>query len=489
MTLLVAIFLPLAVATVIGRVPARYLQAAGLLATGLDLLVSLLVLQAAASGAPLSLDVDWAGPAGLGLRLSADGVSGSLLVLNALVGLMAVLATRVHDLQRPHLFMAMLLAVQTAVAGALLARDLVLFFVFYEAVLLPFFILIAVFGEGRAQYVAIKLLVFTSAGSLAMLVSILAIFVASGGSGSSSFAFDQLSRVRFSGGAVLFGLGAADLAFLGFTFAFAIKTPLFPFHGWLAEAYTSAPTPVVMVLAGVVSKLGPYGFFRIALPLLPSAAKQFSPLLMTLAAVGIVYGALLALRQEDIKRMVAYLSLSHMCFISLGIFSLTPAGISGGVLQMLNHGILITSLFFIVGHLERRLGTRRSSRLGGLSRRAPLLAAVFLVLALATLGMPGLNGFVGEYLILLGTYARSWTLLIIAAVGVVLAAWYTLRLYQGTMNGEPQPDAGTAEIGAVETSVLAPLAAMAVLIGVFPEPFLSFITGSVGGVVKLLVGG
>jgi NADH-quinone oxidoreductase subunit M len=488
MTLLIAVFLPLAVATIIGRIPARYLQQAGLLTTGLDLLVSLVVLQAAARGAPLSLDVDWAGQAGLGLRLSADGVSASLLTLNAVVGLMAVLVMRVDEIKRPHLFLAMLLAVQTAVAGALLARDLVLFFVFYEAVLLPFFILIALFGEGRAQYNALKLLIFTSAGSLAMLVSILAIFVASGGSGSSSFAFDQLGHVRFGGGS-LFGLGAADLVFLGFTLAFAIKTPLFPFHGWLAEAYTSAPTPVVMLLAGVVSKLGPYGFFRIALPLLPSAAARFSPLLMTLAAVGIVYGALLALRQDDTKRMVAYLSLSHMCFISLGIFSLTLAGISGGVVQMLNHGILITSLFLIVGHLERRLGSRRLSELRGLSRRAPLLAAVFLVLALATLGMPGLNGFVGEYLILLGTFARSWVLLLIAAAGVVLAAWYTLRLYQGTMNGEPQAEAGPAEIGAAETGVLLPLAAMAVLIGVFPAPLLSLIDGGVGGVVKLLGGG
>ena len=488
MTLLIAVFLPLAVATVIGRIPARYLRAAALLATGLDLVVSLVVLQAAAGGAPLSLNVEWAGPAGLGLRLSADGVSATLLALNAVVGLMAVLATRISELKRPHLFLAMLLAAQTAVSGAFLARDLVLFFVFYEAVLMPVFILIAVFGEGRSQYVALKLLVFTSAGSLAMLVSILAIFVASGGSGSSSFALDQLGRVRFSAGSV-FGLGAADLAFLGFTLAFAIKTPLFPFHGWLAEAYTSAPTPVVMLLAGVVSKLGPYGFFRIAMPLLPSAAHRFSPLLMTLAAVGIVYAALLALRQEDTKRMVAYLSLSHMCFISLGIFSLTAAGISGGVLQMLNHGILITSLFVIVGHLERRLGTRQSSQLTGLSRGAPLLAAVFLVLALATLGMPGLNGFVGEYLILLGTYARSWTLLLIAAAGVVLASWYTLRLYQGRMNGEPQPQTGSAEIGAAETGVLVPLATMAVLIGVFPAPLLSLVDGGVGAVVKVLGGG
>jgi NADH-quinone oxidoreductase subunit M len=482
MTLLILLFLPLLVALVMPRVPTRYLQTVGLLATGVDLLVSLVVLQAAANGTPLNLNYSWAGTAGLGFRLSADGVSSSLLALNALVGLMAMLATRVDDIKRPHLFMALLLSTQTAVAGALLAQDLVLFFVFYEAVLVPFFVLIAVFGEGDRQRSALKLLIFTSAGSLAMLLSIVAVFVAGG---SSSFALDHLAGAHFSGG-ILLGLTGADLAFIGFALAFAIKTPLFPFHGWMADVYTSAPTPVVMVLAGVVSKLGPYGFFRVALPLVPSGARDFSPVLMALAAVGIVYGALLALRQEDAKRMVAYLSLSHMCFITLGILSLTPAGISGGVLQMINHGILITSLFFIVGHLERRMGTRRRGQLGGLSVRAPMLAAVFLVLALAILGMPGLNGFVGEYLILLGAYARSWVLLLVAAFGVILAAWYTLRFYQGAMNGASREGDAVAEIGPVESGVLVPLAILAVVIGVYPAPFLSVIGDAVGTVVKLV---
>ncbi|HXA43832.1 MAG TPA: NADH-quinone oxidoreductase subunit M [Candidatus Solibacter sp.] len=485
MTLLILLFLPLVAALAIPRLPVRYLQTVGLLATGIDLLVSLVVLQGAANGAPLSLDYSWAAGAGLNFRLSADGVSSALLALNALVGLMAVLATRVADIKRPHLFMALLLSTQTAIAGALLAQDLVLFFVFYEAVLVPFFILIAVFGEGDRQRSALKLLIFTSAGSLAMLLSILTVYAAGGG----GFALGRLTGVHLVGGSLLFGLTAADIAFAGFALAFAIKTPIFPFHGWLADVYTSAPTPVVMILAGMVSKLGPYGFFRVALPLLPDGARDFSPLLMALAAVGIVYGALLALRQQDAKRMVAYLSLSHMCFITLGILSLTPAGISGGVLQMLNHGILITSLFFIVGHFERRLGTRDRANLGGLSSRAPLLTAVFLVLALATLGMPGLNGFVGEYLILLGAYARSWALLLVAAAGVVLAAWYTLRLYQGAMNGPAREADGAAEIGAVESGVLLPLAVLAVAIGVYPAPFLALINDAVGSLVKLMAAG
>jgi NADH-quinone oxidoreductase subunit M len=485
-TLLIGLFLPLAAGLVIFRLPARYLQVGALLATGVELLVSLVILQAAAQGKPLTLDLDWAGAAGLGLRLGADGVSSSLLALNALVGMAAGLATRVEQIKRPHLFVAMLLAAQTAVAGALLARDLVLFFVFFESVLVPFFVLIAVFGEGDGPRVAIKLLIFTSAGSLLMLLAILSVAIAGGGSHGPNFAIERLGRVHIGGGEILLGLGAADLAFLAFALAFAIKTPLFPFHGWLAEAYTAAPTPAVMILAGVVSKLGPYGFFRIALPLLPSAAQRFSPVLMTLSVIGIIYGALLALRQEDAKRVVAYLSLSHMCFISLGIFSLTPAGITGGVLQMVNHGILIASLFLIVGHLESRLGTRRKDQLHGLSQPAPLLAGVFLVLALGTLGMPGLNGFVGEYLILLGAFARSWALLLVAAGGVVLAAWYTLRLYQGMMNGEPAVESTDAEITAVETGVLVPLATLVVLIGVYPAPLVDLFGTSVGGVVKLL---
>ena len=485
MTLLILLFLPLAGALVVARVPTRYVQPVALLTAGVDLLVSLVVLQGAANGSPLSLDYSWAAGAGLNFRLSADGVSSVLLALNALVGLMAVLATRVDEVKRPQLFMALLLSTQTAVAGALLAQDLVLFFVFYEAVLVPLFVLIAIFGQGDRQRAALKLLIFTSAGSLAMLLSILTIFAAGGG----GFALGRATGAHLGGTPVFVGLTAADLAFGGFTLAFAIKTPLFPFHGWLADAYTSAPTPVVMILAGMVSKLGPYGFFRVALPLLPAAARDLSPLLMALAATGIVYGALLALRHEDAKRMVAYLSLSHMCFITLGILSLTPAGISGGVLQMINHGVLITSLFFVVGHFERRLGTRERGRLGGLSGRAPFLAALFLLLSLATLGMPGLNGFVGEYLILLGAYARSWPLLLVAAAGVVLAAWYTLRLYQGAMNGPAADGDGAVEIGAVESGVLLPLAILAVAIGVYPAPFLALINDAVGGLVKLLGSG
>jgi NADH-quinone oxidoreductase subunit M len=400
----------------------------------------------------------------------------------------ALLATQAREVRRPRLFVGLLLATATGSAGVLMAQDLVLFYVFWEAVLVPLFALIAIYGEGQKTQAALKLLIYTGGASVAMLVAILAVYSAH--PGAPTFAIDQLTRSNLGGGKLVLGLSRADLAFIGLAFAFAVKTPLFPFHGWMADAYTASPTPVVMVLAGVVSKLGPYGFFRVASPLLPPSAQRFTPLLMTLAAVGIVYGALLALRQEDVKRMVAYLSLSHMCFITLGITSLTPAGMSGAVVQMVNHGILIAALFFIVGHFERRLGTRRITEIVGLARGAPRLAAVFLLLALATLGLPGLNGFVGEYLVMLGAYSRSWALLLLAAAGVVLAAWYTLRLYQRTMNGpSAEVDGAVAELHSVELSVLLPLAALAVAIGVFPAPLLSAVNISVNSLVAILVTG
>ena len=488
MNLLVLLLLaPLVTAGLLPRVPKIYLRTAAMLGTGLSLLLALVAFEMAGSGVPLTFNGAWAPAAGIGLRLEADGVSGALLALNGLLFMLAVLATRVGEIDRPRLFLALLLSAEAAVSGALLARDLVFFFVCFDAVLVPVFFLVSIFGEGNRQAAAIKLLVYTGVGSLAMLLSILALYAAQPAA-TASFAFDHLSQVRLSGASLFLGLSTADLAFVGFALAFAVKSPMFPFHGWLPDAYTAAPTPVVMVLAGVISKLGPYGFYRVAIGLMPASAPRFSPLLMTLSAVGIVYGALVALRQDDAKRMVAYLSLSHMCFITLGILTLTSAGMAGGVLQMVNHGILVAGLFFIVGHLERRLRTRQRSRIRGISGRAPALAAVFLVLALATLGLPGLNGFAGEYLVMLGAAARSGWLVLLSAAGVVLAAWYTLRLYQGTMNGPREPGEAI-DIDLDDSYVLVPLAALAVLIGVYPALVVDTINRALPEVTRALGGG
>jgi NADH-quinone oxidoreductase subunit M len=440
-------------------------------------------MQVAAGGPPFSGAFAWAPSAGLVLRLEADGVSSTLLALNGLLFILAIMSSRLHEIERPRAFLVLMLLTQAAVAGLVMARDMVLFYVFWEAVLIPLFILIAAFGEGdrgRARQAAIKMLVFTGLGSLAMLLAILTLFAARDNGTGATFAMAELARVHLSNHQVFLGLGGADLAFLAFALAFAIKTPLFPFHGWLAEAYAAAPTPVVMVLAGVVSKLGPYGFFRVGLGVLPAGAERFRPLLMTLAGLGIVYGALLALRQTDAKRFVAYLSLSHMCFITLGIATGTSTGVAGGLVQMLNHGVLIAALFFIVDHLERKTGTRERSAIHGLARRGPVLASLFLGISLAVLGLPGMNGFVGEYLIMLGASARSWPILLLAASGVVLAAWYTLRFYQGTMNGETA-NTTSVELSGADVGVLAPVLALALLVGVYPGPLLALIARSLAG--------
>lgn len=494
MTLLIILGAPALAALLTVRCPASLLRALALAGAGASLLAALVAFQSSGQGSDLSFSTPWVPAVGLHLALRADGVSSTLLALGGLISVLAIISTRLEEIERPRLFLAMMLLTQAGAAGVFLARDMVVFYVCWEAVLVPMFVLVAGFGDGRGEAgrsanraAALKLLIYTGVGSLGMLLAILALYVAQSGP-SPSFDIAQLRHVHLAPGNAFLGLSRADLVFAGFALAFAFKSPIFPFHGWLADAYTAAPTPAVMVLAGVVSKLGPYGFYRVGVELMPAEAARFSGPLTTLAAVGIVYGALLALRQRDTKRTVAYASLSHMCFITLGIVGLTSAGLSGGVLQMANHGILIASLFFIVGHLERHTGTRDRAQLGGLARRAPALAALFLVLALAMLGLPGLNGFVGEYLIMAGTFTRSSWLLGLAAAGVVLAAWYTLRLYQGLMNG-PAAEGPDADVDGADAGVLVPLAALAVVIGIYPAPLLDVINHSVSALTLALGGG
>ncbi|MFN2463882.1 MAG: NuoM family protein [Candidatus Dormibacteria bacterium] len=486
MILVVLLLAPVLAALATFRAQRQYVKPVAVAGTAVSLALSIVAVVSAMSGTPLHASAPWAPAAGLTFRLGADGVSSVLLLLNASIALLALLATRTERLRRPHLFVAMLLLAQVGAAGVLLAQDLVLFFLFWETVLVPFMVLISVFGEGQRERAALKLLIYTAVGSLPMLVSIASLFALSG---AHSFLINDLASAG-GGATVMFGFSAAQLAFLGFTLAFAIKAPLFPFHGWMSDAYMACPTPALMMLAGVVSKLGPYGFYRVAIRLLPGPARQFSGLLMVLAAIGIVYGALLAVRQTDVKRTVVYLSLSHMSFITLGIVSLTTIGLAGASLQMLNHGILIAAMFYISGHLEGRLGTRDRGRIAGLASRAPLFGAVFMVISLAILGLPGLNGFVGEYLIMAGTYARSAWVLLPAATGVVLAAWYTLRLYQGVMNGSDDraPEAGSVELGNRELGVLLPLVVAAVAIGVYPGPWVAAVGHGVDHLSRIIAG-
>jgi NADH-quinone oxidoreductase subunit M len=428
----------------------------------------------------------WIPSAGISYHLGVDGLSLFLLGLNALLFLIAVVVT---DAETPRFkqFMMLLLILEAATAGIMLSLDLILFYVFWEAMLVPLYFLIGVWGEGARIYAAFKFLIYTVLGSFAMLIAILGVAAISfTQTGQLSFDWTQLIQHPASGIWHLpLGLGTVgiqQLLFLGFALAFAIKMPLFPLHTWLPAAYTASPIPVVIVFAGLVSKLGAYGFLRFNLALFPDAAHSFGPFLAVLAVIGILYGAFMALVQTDLKRLVAYASMSHLGFIGLGIFAGNLLGIEGSLVQMINHGVIIAALFLVVGMIERRAGTRYRAQLRGLAASAPLFAALFLIVSLAALGLPGLNGFVGEFLIMLGAWTAFVPLAVGAGIGVILAAWYVLRFYQGSMQEAPPQPPAFGEVRAVDAGVLAPLLALMVLIGISP----GFFPAAVEATVKAL---
>jgi NADH-quinone oxidoreductase subunit M len=419
--------------------------------------------------------LQWIPTLGISYHLGLDGLSLFLLGLNALLFLIAIAVT---DPGTPRLkqFILLLLILEAATAGILLALDLVLFYVFWEAMLVPLYFLIGVWGEGRRVYAAFKFLIYTVVGSFAMLIAILAV-AAINFSQTGHLTFDWTVLVQHPATGVwhlplqLGTVGIPQLLFLGFGLAFAIKMPIFPLHTWLPPAYTSSPIPVVIVFAGLVSKLGAYGFLRFNLSLFPDAAHSLGGPLAVLATIGILYGALMALVQTDLKRLVAYASMSHLGFIGLGIFAGNLLGIEGALVQMFNHGVIIAALFLVVGMIERRAGTRDRAELRGLAASAPLFAALFLVVSLAALGLPGLNGFVGEFLIMLGAWASFVPLAVGAGIGVILAAWYVLRFYQGSFQEAPLQPAGFADMRLADAGVLAPLLALMVGIGISPAFF------------------
>src|SRR5437879_6549572 len=403
-------------------VAGRVIKQLGILTTVITLALVLAIIggfQQGVGGLHLQFEevLRWIPSLGISYHLGIDGLSLFLLGLNALLFLIAIIVT---DSATPRLkeFILLLLILEAATAGILLALDLILFYVFWEAMLVPLYFLIGVWGEGRRVYAAFKFVIYTVLGSFAMLIAILAV---------AALEFQQTNRLSFDWVTLAqhpAGAAAQSLLFLGFALAFAIKMPIFPLHTWLPPAYTSAPVPVVIVFAGLVSKLGAYGFIRFNLGLFPDGTRQWPPLVAVLATIGILYGAFMALSQTDLKRLVAYASMSHLGFIGLGIFSQNVLGIEGALIQMINHGVIISALFLIVGMIERRTGTRDRTQLRGLARSAPAFAALFLVASLAALGLPGLNGFVGEFLIVLGAWSRFLPLAVAAGLGIVLAAWY-----------------------------------------------------------------
>ena len=396
-------------------------------------------------------------------RLGVDGISLWLLVLNAFLTLIAVLATPL-ELPNESRFIGLLLLMAAGMAGVFLAVDLVLFYVFWEAMLIPAYFLLWGWGTAeRPGQAALKFVLFTLAGSLLMLVGIVAEYAYTG---QRSFDIPFLLQ-NPPAPAIQFGL------FFLFGIAFVIKVPVFPFHSWLPDAYLSAPVPLLVTFAGVMGKTGAYAMLRVLVPLFrhPVGWWDWNAVLPVLAVAGIVWGALLALTQRDLKALVAYSSISHLGFIVLGVFTFNAQGQQGAVVQMVNHGLIVPALFLIVGWLEVRLGSRDRGRLSGLAPRMPVLAGVFTVVTLAALGLPGLNSFVGEFMILLGAWQLSPVLAVAACAGLVLAPVYMLRFFQGVMQGESvraQEGQPSLDLRGAELALLSPLVVLMFVLGLYP---------------------
>ncbi len=408
-------------------------------------------------------------PLNIEYHLGADGLSLWLVLLTTFITPIAMLASWQSITHRVKEFFVMLLVLETGMTGVFLSLDLFLFFVFWEAMLVPMYFLIGIWGHERRIYAAIKFVLYTMAGSILMLVGIIWLYQLTG-----TFSLPEIQALIVSNKLVL-SHRTEVLLFGAFFLAFAIKVPLFPLHTWLPDAHVEAPTAGSVVLAGVLLKMGTYGLLRFNLPLFPSASLEFAPWIALLAIIGIIYGALVAMVQPDLKKLVAYSSVSHLGFVVLGIFSFNPIGVQGAVYQMLNHGISTGALFLCVGMLYDRRHTHLIREFGGLATPMPRFAAFFLFVCLSSLGLPMLNGFVGEFLILLGTFQRNYVWAACAATGVIFSAVYLLWAYQRAIFGgiTHEKNASLPDLSRREGLILWPMCALILVMGVLSPVFLS----------------
>ncbi len=482
LTLLVAV--PVVGALVVALLPAQRPEVAKLVGVVFTLVVAALAAAILGdfdrheAGYQFVSHHSWISDLGISWKVGIDGISLWLIVLTALLFPIALVGPKVdHDVKS---YVAWILLLEAGCLGVFCSLDLFLFFIFWEIVLVPMYFLIGGWGHGRRTYAALKFFVYTALGSALMLVAIIALASLSA-KGGRPLTFDLEELANRQG---VLSIETSRWLFAAFALSFGIKVPLFPFHTWLPDAHTEAPTAGSVILAGVMLKLGTYGFIRFGLELFPQASVDLAPLFLTLATIGIIYGALVATVQKDLKRLVAYSSVAHMGFIVLGTFSLTRQGLVGGVLQMVNHGVSTGALFLLVGMIYERRHTREISQLRGLSKAAPVLGGVFMLVMLSSIGVPGLNGFVGEFLTLAGTFmTRRWWA-VVAATGVILAAIYLLWAYQRTFHGEPDEANRISDMTLWERVVMAPLVIAIVVMGVYPKPFIDRIEPSVARVLS-----
>jgi NADH-quinone oxidoreductase subunit M len=422
---------------------------------------------------------EWIERWGISWHLGVDGISLLLVVLTGVLFPLSIFAADPHHDEKPYL--AWLLLLQAGVMGSFLSLDLFVFFIFFELVLVPMYFLIAGWGYSDRVYAATKFFLFTMFGSAFMLVGVVATVVLASEHGVGRITFDLVTIAEQA----TFPVNTGRWLFFAFAIAFLVKVPAFPLHTWLPDAHTQAPTAGSVILAGVMLKLGTYGLLRFGLYLFPDAAYWARPLLLTLAVIGVTYGAIVATMQRDLKRLVAYSSIAHLGFIVLGTFALTSQSITGGVLQMINHGVSTGALFVLVGWIYERRHTREISELKGLQSIAPVFAAGFTVVMLSSIGVPGLNGFVGEFLVLIGSFrhARWWT--VVAAAGVILAALYLLWAYQRVFHGQPdEENRSFPELSLREGLVLSAFVGIIVFTGVYPKPMIDRVQPSVDALIE-----
>ncbi len=485
-------FLPLAGAILVAILPrtsARPVALGTALVTWVASLVLLAGFHVATTGFQSVEQADWIPLFGIQYKLGVDGLSLVLVVLTTTLMWISILASFRPIQDRIKEYMVSFLILEVGMIGVFVALDTFLFYIFWEIVLVPMYLIIGIWGGSNRIYATIKFVLYTLVGSLLMLVAILATAftyqAGHGGQWTGAFDFEALRAFAGTGG---FDAGLQLLAFGAFFLAFAIKVPMFPFHTWLPDAHVEAPTAGSVILAAIMLKLGAYGFIRFSLPLFPAAAHTFAPPIIVLSLIAIIYGAIVALVQPDLKKLVAYSSVSHMGFVTLGIFIFQEQGMQGAILQMVNHGLITGALFLLVGVIYERTHDRTIARMGGLAGITPVYAAVLGFFVFASAGLPGLSGFVGEFLVLVGAFTFSPIVAAIAALAMILAAAYLLWMFQRVVTGDVSGFfAGIrdhlTDMQPVEILTLAPLAALVVVFGLFPGLVLDLVGGSVRSVL------
>jgi NADH-quinone oxidoreductase subunit M len=480
------IALPLAGALLLALWPdakERSVRLIGLVATGAAFASSLLLLASFDVGEPtlqLQEEVAWIPPLGASFSLAVDGVSLLLIILTTFLTPLVLLASFDSVKDRLRGYVGAFLVLEAAVIGVFAATDLLLFYVFFEFTIVPMYLIIGIWGGAGRRYAAVKFFLYTLLGGLFMLVAILYLYSQAG-----SFSYASILELSLS-------TTEQAWLFAAFVLGFAVKVPLFPVHTWLPDAHTEAPTGGSVFLAGVLLKMGTFGLLRYALPIFPDATVSYAPWLLGLSVIGILYGAIVALLQSDIKKLIAYSSVSHMGFVVLGTFALNATATSASVVQMVNHGLSTGALFLLIGFLYERRHTRQIAAFGGLAKQVPIMAGLWLLVSMSSLALPGLNGFVGEFPILLGTFQTNRLAAVLASFGAVLAALYLLWAYQRMFHGplEGADNQNTKDLAPREIGILAPIVVLIVAIGLYPQPLFDLVEPSVDRVLlEVGVGG